>query len=276
MANETRIADVVVPEVMADMVRTDLPHNLVFAPLLSLDTRLEGVPGNTITVPKWGLIGIAEEVAELGAIPYEKLTTSKTTMTIKKIGKGVHFSDEALLSGYGDPLGEGVHQLSLAIARKIDADVLTELKKATLKLDKKAVPLSYDVVADALVKFGEKINVPRVMFITPEQYAVLRKDEKFLALKDMAGKPILMSGAIGEICGVQLVVTSNPAIVSGSTVTNLIVEVGAVALLLKRNPLVEKERDIDHKATKVNIDQHYGLYIKDDTKVMALITKKPE
>ncbi|PID67413.1 MAG: N4-gp56 family major capsid protein [Fusobacteriales bacterium] len=276
MANETRIADVVIPEVMADMVRTDLPHKLVFAPLLSVDTRLQGVPGNTITVPKWGLIGIAEEVAELGAIPYEKLTTSKTTMTIKKIGKGVHFSDEALLSGYGDPLGEGISQLSMAIARKIDADVLTELKKATLKVDKKDAALSYDIVADALTKFGEKINVPRVMFITPEQYAQLRKDEKFLALKDMSGKPILMSGAIGEICGVQLVVTANPEIVKGTIVTNLIVEAGAVALLLKRSPLIEKERDIDHKATKVNIDQHYGLYIKDDTKVMALLTKKPE
>ena len=39
---------------------------------------------------------------------------------------------------------------------------------------------------------------------------------------------------------------------------------------------MEKERDIDHKATKVNIDQHYGIYIKDDTKVLLLTTKKPE
>lgn len=275
MANETKVAHLVIPEVMADMVRTKLTHKLVFGPLLVTDTTLQGVPGNTVTVPKWGLIGAAEDVGELAAIPYENLTTSKTTMTIKKIGKGVSFSDEALLSGYGDPLGEGTSQLALSIARKIDADTLAELKKAKIKYNRKSVTLSYDVLADALTKFGEKIDAPRVMFITPDQYAELRKDKNFLALKDMAGKPILMSGTIGELCGVQLVVTASPDIVSGESVLNLIVEPGAVALLLKRSPQVEKERDIDHKATKVNIDQHYGLYIKNDSKILILTTKKP-
>ena len=114
------------------------------------------------------------------------------------------------------------------------------------------------------------------MFITPDQYADLRKDKNFLALKDIAGKPLMMSGVIGELCGVQLVVTSNPGIIKGNEVTNPIVEAGAIGLLLKRSPQVEKARDIDHKATKVNIDQHYGLYIKNDTKILLLITKKPD
>lgn len=275
MANETKAQDLIIPEVMADIVRTELTHKLVFAPLLTIDRTLSGIPGNTVTVPKWGLIGEAEDVAELGAIPYEKLTTSKTTMTIKKVGKGVQFSDEALLSGYGDPLGEGTRQLTLSVARKIDSDTLAEIKKSKLKYDRKSEELSYGVLADALVKFGEKIDTPRVVFITPEQYAQLRKDTNFLALKDMAGKPIIMSGTVGELCGVQLVVTADPAIISGSTVENYIVEAGAIALLLKRDAQIEKDRDIDHKSTKVNVDQHYGIYIKDDTKLLKLITKKP-
>lgn len=276
MANETKVQDLIIPEVMADMIREKLPNELVFGPLLSIDTKLQGIPGNTVTVPKWGLIGAAEDVAELAAIPYEKLTTSKTTMTIKKIGKGVHFSDEALLSGYGDPLGEGTAQLGISLARKIDADTLAEIKKAKLKYNRKSEVLSYDIVADGLTKFGERISVTRVMFITPEQYAALRKDKNFLALKDLAGKPILMSGVVGELCGVQLVVSANSDLVNGETIVNPIVEAGAVALLLKRAPLIEKERDIDHKATKVNVDQHYGMYIKDDTKILLLTTKKPE
>lgn len=276
MANETKVQDLIIPEVMAEMIREKLPHELVFGPLLSIDTKLQGIPGNTVTVPKWGLIGVAEDVAELEAIPYEKLTTSKTTMTIKKIGKGVHFSDEALLSGYGDPLGEGTAQLGISLARKIDADTLAEIKKAKLKYNRKSEVLSYDIVADGLTKFGERISVTRVMFITPEQYAALRKDKNFLALKDLAGKPILMSGVVGELCGVQLVVSANSDLVNGETIINPIVEAGAVALLLKRAPLIEKERDIDHKATKVNVDQHYGMYIKDDTKILLLTTKKPE
>ena len=81
MANETKLENLIVPEVMADMIRQELPHKLVFGPLLTIDNRLEGMPGNVLTVPKWGLIGIAEDVGELEAIPYEKLATSKATMT---------------------------------------------------------------------------------------------------------------------------------------------------------------------------------------------------
>lgn len=276
MANETKVRDLIVPEVMEEMIREKLPNQLVFSPLLNINDKLEGIPGNTITVPKFGLIGMAEDVAELGAIPYEKLTTSKTTVTIKKVGKGVQFSDEAILSGFGDPLGEGTEQLGIAVARKIDADTLAEIKKAKLKYNRKSVSLSYDVLADGLTKFGERINVPRVMFITPDQYAELRKDKNFLALKDMAGKPLLMTGVIGELCGVQLVVTSNADLVSGAEIVNPIVEAGAVGLLLKRKPFVETDRDIDHKATKINVDQHYGIYIKDDSKILLLTTKKPE
>ena len=54
MANETKLENLIVPEVMADMIRQELPHKLVFAPLLVIDNRLEGIPGNTLTVPKWG------------------------------------------------------------------------------------------------------------------------------------------------------------------------------------------------------------------------------
>lgn len=274
MAKETKKQNMIIPEVMGDMIETELPFALQFGALVEIDRTLVGVPGDTVTVPKWGLIGAAEDVAELAQIPYENLTSSKSTVTIKKAGKGVQISDEALLSGYGDPLGQAVKQLSTSIARKLDADVLTELDKATLKMDVSSKPLSYDVVADALVKFGERVDEARVMFITPEQYAELRKDKNFLALKDMVGKPILMSGIVGEICGVQIRVTANPAIISGQKVNNFIVEAGAVGLLLKRDTLVETDRDIDTKSTKVNTDKHYGVFIKNDSKVLKLITKK--
>lgn len=276
MANETKKEALIIPEVMGQMIEAELPHALVFSALLDIDNALQGVPGDTKTVPKWGLIGEAEDVKEMEAIPYEKLSTSKAKVTIKKVGKGVQLSDEAILSGYGDPIGQAVKQLTTAIARKIDKDSLAELDKAKLEFDLKTKPLTYDVVADALVKFGEKIDDPKIMFITPEQYRDLRKNPNFLALKDMVGKPIMMSGVVGEICGVQLKVTSNPAIVKGETVLNYIVEPKSLGLLLKRQAEVEKARDIDTKSTKVNADMHYGVYIKDDSKVLKLITKKPE
>lgn len=104
MANETKKQHVIIPEVMEEMVREKLPHKLRFAAFCDIDNTLVGTPGDTITLPKWGLIGPAQDVAELEQIPYEEMSSSKTTATIKKVGKGIAISDEARLSGLGNLL----------------------------------------------------------------------------------------------------------------------------------------------------------------------------
>ena len=273
--NTTRVQDMVIPEVMEAMVREKLPHALVFGAFLGIDRTLQGVPGNVVTVPKWGLIGPAEDVAELGAIPYEKLSTSKDFMTIKKAGKGVQISDEAILSGFGDPLGEATTQLTMSVARKLDADALEMFKGAKLRYSRKSEELSYGVIADAMVTFGEDVDKPRVIWVTPEQYAQLRKDPNFIGLKDLAGEPLIMSGVVGKIMSLQVKVTANKNLEEDGVIKNLILEPEAGKLLLKRDANIETERDIDHKATKANIDQHYGMYVADDTKILVLTTKKP-
>lgn len=50
---------------------------------------------------------------------------------------------------------------------------------------------------------------------------------------------------------------------------------GALRLVKKRDAQIETDRDIDHKATKITIDQHYVIAIKDDTKVLKISTLKP-
>lgn len=275
MANETKKQHVIIPEVMAEMVREKLPHLLRFAAFCEIDDTLVGTPGDTITLPKWGLIGPAQDVAELAKIPYEEMSSSKTTATIKKVGKGIMLSDEAMLSGLGKPLDEAAQQLALAVARKIDADALAALQGATLSFGKGQTELSYDLLVDALTKFGEEIDEAKVLFVTPDQYAMLRKNSQFLTLKDIAGKPILFSGVVGELAGCQIAVTANPAMVSGTKVTNLIVLEKALRLLKKRDLNLETARDIDVKGTKLAIDQHYGIAIKDDTRVLKLTTLKP-
>ena len=62
-------------------------------------------------------------MAEGDAITISQLTASSETVTVKKAGNGVELTDEALLSGYGDPLGEAGMQLTLSIAGKVDGDV---------------------------------------------------------------------------------------------------------------------------------------------------------
>ena len=54
MANQTTmIADLINPQVMADMISAKVESKVVVAPFAKIDTTLQGVPGNTITVPQY-------------------------------------------------------------------------------------------------------------------------------------------------------------------------------------------------------------------------------
>ena len=53
-ANATKIADLINPQVLADMISAELPNAIVFAPLATVGRTLVGRAGNTLTMPKFG------------------------------------------------------------------------------------------------------------------------------------------------------------------------------------------------------------------------------
>ena len=80
----TKLADLINPEVMADMISAKIPKKIVVAPFAKVDTTLVGQPGDTITVPQYAYIGDAVDVAEGVAAETVKLTASTTQVTVKK------------------------------------------------------------------------------------------------------------------------------------------------------------------------------------------------
>lgn len=53
---QTRVQDLVVPQVMAQMISAQLEKAIKFAPLAVVDRTLQGRPGNTVTTPKFALV----------------------------------------------------------------------------------------------------------------------------------------------------------------------------------------------------------------------------
>ena len=125
--NRTFLKELVNPEVLADMVSGKVEKYIRVTPFAKIDNTLEGRPGSTVTVPFYGHIGNATVVAEGEEIPLQQLSTSTKEYKIHKIANGISLSDEAVLSGYGDPVGEGAKQLAQSIAQKMDADAMLAL-----------------------------------------------------------------------------------------------------------------------------------------------------
>lgn len=254
----TKIADLINPEVLADMVSAELPNAISFSPLAIVGTRLEGRAGNTLTLPKFGYIGDATEVAEGEDIPITKMTTSETEVTIKKAGKGVELTDESVLNGYGDNVGEAKSQITMSLANKIDNDMLTSLKTAILTA---SAPMSVSGLLTAKAKFGEKVNQASVLIVNSANYVKIASEIVSVENSDK----VLMDGVVGKIAGMQVVISDK--------LTNteaFIVATGALGLEYKRRVEIESDRDIVAKTTVITGDVHYATYLRDESKAIKV------
>ena len=258
----TKMEHMINPEVLASMVDGELEFALKFTNLATVDHTLVGRAGNTVSLPAYKMIGEAEDVAEGEAIPVEQLATEMENVTVKKAGKGVRITDEAILSGYGDPLGQASKQLAKAIAAKVDSDVMACLDEIGPEMTISKA-LSADVVSEALVKFGEDLDGKKILLISPAQLHALKKDSTWLSVQEL-GKEALAEGAIGQVHGCDVVISNR------ITDTNFIVKPGAVAIYLKRETSLETERIPSIRATELTVDKHYTVHIADVTKAIKI------
>ena len=274
-AGQTKLATMVNPEVMADMVSAKLPKLIKFTPLAYVETALQGQPGNTLTVPAWEYAGDATEVGEGQAISPDQLTTKKTTMTIKKAAKGYEITDEALLSGLGDPLGQATYQLGLAIANKIDDDLIAVAKTATQHITE--TPTTLAAIDKALEIFEDEEDAQYVAIINPKDAIKLKTDvAKEWTKGSELGADMVVSGTFGEVAGVQIVRSKKVdegkgfivKVSPSQTQTDDANKYGAFVIMLKRDVAIETDRDILKKTTVITGDEHYGVYLYDPTRVV--------
>lgn len=268
-ANGTKLANLIDPQVVADFIDAKLTDAMRFAPLARIDRTLVGRPGSKISLPTYAYIGDASVVGEGEDIPIAKLTATPAEVAIHKFGRGVEITDESVLSGFGDPVGEAVDQLVTAVAAQLDNEVLGVLDAIAGNMLHTAAGavLAGDDVADALVKFGEDIEGPKVLLVNPADYAAIRKGagNDWLPASDIAAD-LIIKGAVGEIHGCQVVV-SNKLTASNNA---YIVKPGALAVYMKRDTMVETDRDIVAKTTVMTADKHCAAYLYDASKAVKI------
>ena len=274
----TKMAQMIDPEVMAPMISAKINEAIVATPFAKIDNTLVGQAGDTITVPKYQYIGDAADLAEGENADKTQLTTAKASFKVKKAVKQVELSDEAVLSGYGNPVGETNAQLAKSIASKVDNDVMDALKGAQVGYTGAATGISYDEIVNAIDVLNEEENVEKVMFIHPKQVSQLRKDTNFIS-NDKYPNNVIMKGEIGMIANCRIVASKKAVNDAKTLFLNPIVELkpetqtgeesAAITIFLKRDTNVETQRELNNYTTLIGADKHYVVALTDESKVVV-------
>jgi N4-gp56 family major capsid protein len=243
--------DVFDPQVVSDMINAKVEKKAVMTGYIKVDNTLSGVPGSTVTVPRWGYIGEAVDLEEGQPIDTTKMAFTTAQYGIKKIGKGVMLTDEAQLSGYGNPMGTATNQIAMSISEKLDNDRVAVLYESKNIVDASSAAIKYTAIVDGVDMFGEEEESRKVILIHSKQKTQLRKDPDFLSADKFAAG-VMMNGAIGRIAGCDVVVSNKVKLEEG-VYHNPIIKLNndseteddmpAVTYFLKRGNLVEHERE---------------------------------
>lgn len=265
MGETTKLGNLIDPEVLAAYIDKKLIDNIVFAPLAEVDTTLVGVAGDTIKFPAYAYIGAASDLTEGSAISTVSLNASTVSVKVKEAGKGVEITDTAILSAYGDPVSEIGNQLIKSIADKVDIDFLSTLGAIDSTMTK-AVSTVMDI-SDALELYGEDIDGQKTLLVAPALYTTIRNTKDWCPASEFSAGA-LVKGAVGQIFGCDIVVSNRLK----SANKAFIIKPGAARIVLKRDVLLETDRDILRRVNVFTATKHYVTYLYNAAKAIKLTT----
>ena len=272
---QTLLANLVNPEVLTPMIDKKLTDYMKFAPLATIDTTLVGQPGNTVYMPYFNYIGDAAVLAEGVSLTPSLLSTGMANVTIEKVAKGVELTDEALLSAYGSPYDEAASQIAHAIANALDNKVLSILHAITgdmaySTVNNTTLPTDVDIIS-ALELFGEDIEDGQsVALVSPAVYTAMRGNVNSWVPASEIAAEIKVKGVVGEYQGCQVIVSNKLKSSAAGAGDIYIVKPGALRIFLKRDTLVEADRDILNFTNVITASKHYAAYLYDATKAIRI------
>lgn len=187
--------------------------------------------GNTITIPRFGVIGEFEDLSENVAATPAIVTTRSETATVGRSALSFEVSVWAQNSGNPmlDPYREAANQIVESAQRKMDSLIITEALTTPLVASyySSTVPsyLDWDKVVDARAKWGDRQEGIVALVVHSRTEAGLRK------MRDNQGRPLLLDsmkqGDLTTFCGIPLVISDRVPL-TGSTMTSPMVESGTL------------------------------------------------
>ncbi|WP_405204413.1 N4-gp56 family major capsid protein [[Kitasatospora] papulosa] len=276
---DTTAADLIVPEVWADMSQAKFTGavRVMGSGAVMTDDTLVGQPGDTINFPKWDTLGELDDLAEGVAMDTTVMGQRSSSATIKEAGKAVEITDKALLTGLGDPRDEAQRQFGILAARKVDAALIAQAQadetaqgggnpyKFTTAAGKTVFTWA-DAVVPALAMFGDEWEPSEFagLFINSAQQAEAMADPQFIDASKLGTATAVRTGQVGIIAGVPVILTNRVAAGKFMLLKN-----NSLGALYKRRPIVETDRDILKRTTVITTNVHYAVKRLDDKGVLV-------
>lgn len=271
MDNVTLLEQLINPQVMADMISAELEKKLRATQFFKVNRTLVGRAGDTITIPTWKYIGEASDLAENQQGTITEMQTEDISYTVKKAVKNVVLTDEAVLSGFGDPVGEATRQLRLSIQDKMDSDAVALLEAITTSTGHfltVTTPLDYDTIIDAydlMPKDNEEQGIAAFLLVNHTTAKGIRKNPRFIDRQSQLGDTVLTTGVVGSIAGCQVVISNKL-----TDTRSYILTPQVFTAFMKRDITVEQQREMLFKRTIIGSDCHFIIAIEDYDKLVAI------
>lgn len=259
---QTKAADLVNPEVMADAISAQLPEAIRFLPYARTDNTLVGQPGDTITRPRYAYIGPAEDLEEGVPMDPEKLSMTTTNVTIKEAGKAVEVTERAILTNVNGTVGEAEKQIKLSMADKIDIDYVSTLREATLSFN--GLPTTPAAIIDAVDVFDDEDTGDYILFINNKDYTKLVKS--LFSVGGETQNQALTKAQVSELVGVRDIVKTK-RLNEGEAYLQ---KQGAVEIVWKKQPDVQSDGDILARTVVIAGNQYYTTNLYDESGVVKL------
>lgn len=259
---QTKAIDLINPEVMADVISAQLEDAIRFAPYARVDNTLVGQPGDTITRPKYGYVGPAEELEEGVPMDTTKMSMTTTTVTIKETGKAIEVTERAVLVNVAGTVGEAEKQIKMALADKMDLDYVGSLRGS--KLSSAATEFSPESILNAVDVFNDEDEEKYILFINNKDYSKLVK-----SLFNVGGSTqerAIAKADVAELVGVEDIVRTR-RLNEGEAYLQ---KPGAVEIVYKRSVDVNADFDILARTIVLAGNQYYTTNLYDESGVVKM------
>ena len=184
-------------------------------------------------------------------------------------------TDTAILSAFGDPVSQIAEQLLLSIADKVDADFLTVCAAIgagmTHSTSASTAAIAVQDISDALELFGEDIDGQKALLVSPRTYTAIRNTKDWAPASEFAADA-LVKGAVGQLFGCDVIVTNRLKQTAIAGEAAYIIKPGALRTVLKRDTLLEADRDILRRVNVYTATKHYVNYLYNASGAIKVMT----